>query len=254
MSKLYVVGLGPGDYEQLTIKAYRAIEKSEIIIGYTVYVELVKDFFDKGLFKGLNEKQFVTTPMRQETKRCEMALQLADEGKTVAFVCSGDSGVYGMSGLILELSRAYENVDIELVCGVSAALSGGSVLGAPLVHDFAVISLSDLMTPMEKIEKRLEAAVMADFAICIYNPSSKKRADYLKRACDILLKYADENTVCGYVKNIGRDGEKSVVTTLRELRDTDVDMFTTVFIGNSQTRNINGKMVTPRGYAVEGNL
>lgn len=254
MSKLYVVGLGPGDYEQMTIKAYKAIEASEVIIGYTVYVELVKGYFNKGIFSGFSEKQFVTTPMRQEAKRCEMALQMADEGKTVAFVCSGDSGVYGMSGLILELSKAYKNVDIEIICGVTAALSGGSVLGAPLVHDFAVISLSDLMTPIDKIEKRIEASVMADLSICIYNPSSQKRADYLRRACDIILKHADENTVCGYVKNIGRDGEEAVVTTLIELRDTEVDMFTTVFIGNSQTKNINGKMVTPRGYAVEGNL
>ena len=142
----------------------------------------------------------------------------------------------------------YKNVEIEVIPGVTAAISGSAVLGAPMTHDFCVISLSDLLTPMETIENRLRCAAMGDFEIALYNPSSKKRADYLKRACDILLEYRDEDTVCGYVMNIGRDGEEYKLMTLRELRDEQVNMFTTVFIGNSQTVIIDGKMVTPRGY------
>ncbi|MFA9376652.1 MAG: precorrin-3B C(17)-methyltransferase [Lachnotalea sp.] len=240
MNKLYVVGIGPGDYEQMTIKAFKALESSDIIVGYTVYVDLVKEHF--------SEKIFLTTPMKQEVKRCELAFEKASQGNTTAMICSGDAGVYGMSGLILEIGARYPAVEVEMISGVTAALSGASLLGAPLIHDFAVISLSDLLTPMEKIEKRLECAAQADFVICLYNPSSKKRFDYLEKACDIVLKYATMQTVCGYVQNIGRDGECATVLTLEELRNSKVDMFTTVFIGNSQTQIINGKMVTPRGY------
>ena len=153
-----------------------------------------------------------------------------------------------MAALTLELAEKMAETDIEIVPGVTAALSGGALLGAPLTHDFVVISLSDLLTPMEKIEKRLECAAMGDFSVVLYNPSSKKRADYLSRACDILMKYKSPETVCGYVKNIGRDGEQSRILSLNELKNTSVDMFTTVFIGNSETRCIHGKMVTPRGY------
>ena len=163
-------------------------------------------------------------------------------------ICSGDAGVYGMSGLIYEVSQAYQEVEIEVIPGITAALSGASVLGAPLIHDFAVISLSDLLTPWEKIEARVKAAAQADFSICLYNPSSKKRADYLMKACDYMLEFKSADTVCGIVRNIGREGEESKVLSLSELRNTDVDMFTTVFIGNSQTKNMDGKMVTPRGY------
>ena len=141
-------------------------------------------------------------------------------------------------------------MELKLIGGLTAATSGAAVLGAPLIHDFAVVSLSDLLTPWEKIEKRVELAAAADFVICLYNPSSKKRKDYLQRACDLVLKHQSPETVCGYVKNIGREGEEGHVLTLRELRDTQVDMFTTVWIGNSQTKNIGGKMVTPRGYRV----
>lgn len=236
---LYIVGIGPGSAEGMTIQAQNAIFRSGIIVGYTVYNDLLKPIFP--------DKQYVQTPMRQEVDRVRAALELAKEN-TVSLVCSGDCGVYGMAGLALELAGEYPNVEIEIVAGVTAALSGGAVLGAPLTHDFAVISLSDLLTPWEKIEKRLSLAAEADFTIAIYNPSSKKRVDYLSRACDIILKTRSGDTVCGWVKNIGREGEESGVTTLSEIREMTVDMFTTVFIGNSETRNINGKMVTPRGY------
>lgn len=236
---LYIVGIGPGSAEGMTLQAQYAISRSGIIVGYTVYNDLLKPLFP--------DKRYVETPMRQEIDRVRAALEFAGEN-TVSLVCSGDCGVYGMAGLALELSGEYPNVEIEVVAGVTAALSGGAVLGAPLTHDFAVISLSDLLTPWSKIEKRLRCAAEADFTIAIYNPSSKKRADFLSRACDIILEFRSGDAICGWVRNIGREGEESGVTTLSKLREMAVDMFTTVFIGNSETRIINGKMVTPRGY------
>lgn len=238
--KLYVVGIGPGSYEDMTIRAVNAINDSEIIVGYTVYVDLLREHFP--------EKEMLTTPMRQEQERCQMAILKALEGKRVAMVCSGDSGVYGMSGLILQLAKESPDLEIEVIPGVTAALSGGAVLGAPLGHDFAVISLSDLLTPMELIEDRLKNSASSDMVICLYNPSSKKRADYLKNACEIVLQHQKPETVCGLVRNIGREGEEMEVLTLSQLKDTNVDMFTTVYIGNSMTGEINGRMVTPRGY------
>lgn len=242
MSKIYVVGLGPGSAGQMTVQAQQVLKACDTIVGYTVYVELLKGF--------LPEKEYLTTPMRKEADRCRMAFEEAKKGKAVAMVCSGDAGVYGMSGLMLELGEEYPECEIEIVAGVTAALAGGAVLGAPLMHDFAVISLSDLLTPWEKIEKRLKYAAMADLAICIYNPSSKKRSDYLKKACDILMEELEEERVCGLVFQIGREGEQAKVLTLKELRDTPADMFTTVFIGNSQTKVVGGRMVTPRGYRI----
>ena len=240
MNKLYVVGIGPGEYEQITIKAANALKESDVIIGYTVYVDLVKEHFPG--------KEFMTTPMKKEVDRCVMAFEEAKKGKTVSMICSGDAGVYGMSGLMYEVGVSYPEVELSVIPGVTAATGGGAVLGAPLIHDFCLISLSDLLTPCEKIEGRLLGASKADFVICLYNPSSKKRSDYLAKACDLMMQYKSEDTVCGIVGNIGRDGESFKVMTLKELRDTSVDMFTTVFIGNSQTKVINGKMVTPRGY------
>ena len=177
----------------------------------------------------------------------EMA-RVAQDGRRTAMICSGDSGVYGMAGLVLQMAEAYPDVNVEVIPGVTAALGGGAILGAPLGHDFAVISLSDLLTPMEVIEKRLRAAAEADFIICLYNPSSRKRHDYLERACRILLEYKSGETACGYVQNIGREGEAVHLLTLAELEKTPVDMFTTVFIGNKETQMLNGCLVTPRGY------
>ncbi len=243
MSKLYVVGIGPGNFENMTGRAEKVLRECDVIVGYTVYADLIRPYFP--------EKEFYTTAMRQETERVEAALQMASEGKTVAVVCSGDGGVYGMSGLAEELAVKYPGTEVETVPGISAMLSGAALLGAPLMHDFAVISLSDLLTPWEKIEKRLRLAAQADFVICIYNPSSRKRKDYLKRACDIILETASPATICGIARNIGREGESISVMTLSELREAETDMFSTVFIGNSQTKALNGKMVTPRGYRYE---
>lgn len=240
MNKLYVIGIGPGEYEQMTLKAIHAMEKSEVIIGYTVYVDLVKEHFPG--------KEFMTTPMKKEVDRCVMAFEEAKKGKVVSMICSGDAGVYGMSGLMYEVGVNYPEVELEIIPGVTAATGGAALLGAPLIHDFCLISLSDLLTPWEKIEARLLAAAQADFVVCLYNPSSKKRSDYLQKACDLMMQYKSPETVCGIVSYIGRVGEHYEVMDLKTLRDTKVDMFTTVWVGNSQTKEINGKMVTPRGY------
>ncbi len=240
--KLYIVGFGAGGYEYMTIQAKNALEDCQVIAGYSVYVELVKQH--------IPGKEYYSTSMKKEEDRCRWAIEKTLEGKKVALVCSGDSGVYGLASLVYELAQEYEPFEIEVVSGVTAALSGGAVLGAPLTHDFAVISLSDLLTPWELIEKRLSCSAMCDLVICLYNPSSKKRYDYLKKACEIILDYRSGDTVCGYVRNIGRAGETSVITTLEQLKDMAVDMFTTVFIGNSSTKNLNHKMVTPRGYKI----
>lgn len=237
---LYVVGIGPGSYEDMTLRAIKAMEESQVVVGYTVYADLMREHFPG--------KEWLTTPMREEVKRCRMALLRAREGLSVSLICSGDAGVYGMSGLVLELAGEKENLDIKVIPGVTAALSGGALLGAPLGHDFAVISLSDLLTPLGLIEERLVHAAKADFAICLYNPSSHKRAGYLKWACEILLAYKAPDTVCGMAKNVARQGEAMELMSLLDLKDGKSDMFSTVFIGNAKTRAVNGRMVTPRGY------
>lgn len=240
MGKIYVIGIGPGEEKYITFQAKEALNKCQVICGYTVYIDLIKHM--------CKDKKMISTPMTKEIDRCKMAISEAKNGKIVGVVCSGDAGVYGMAGLIYELC---DDVEIEVVSGITSALSGAALLGAPLVNDFAVISLSDLLTDWNIIKNRLECAAKGDFVICLYNPSSKKRADYLKKACDIILKYRNSNTITGIVKNIGREGEKSALMTLEELKEQSVDMFTTVFIGSTRTKNINGKMVTSRGYKIE---
>ena len=240
MTKVYAVGLGPGGKEMMTEEAISAIEMSDVICGYTVYVDLITSMFP--------EKETFTTPMKKEIDRCKWALETAQSGKTVAMVCSGDSGVYGMAGLLLQLLHSYKDVEVEVVPGITAAISGAAVLGAPVGHDFCVISLSDLLTPWDLIVKRLELAAEGDFITCLYNPRSKKRIEHVTTACNIMLKHRSEDTVCGWVKNIGREGEEYRICTLKELDNEPIDMFTTVFIGSSQTKLVDGKMVTPRGY------
>ena len=240
---LTVVGMGPGAVSGMTLEAYKAIEDSDVIAGYTTYVHLIRDHFPY--------KRTIMTPMRREEERCALALSEAADGNNVAFICSGDAGVYGLAGLIYEMAQEYPGVEIRVIPGVTAALSGAARLGAPLVHDFAVISLSDLMTPWETIEKRLRKAAEGDFAIVLYNPSSRKRAGHLAKACDILLETLPAGQVCGVVRNIGREGETSEICTLEALRDLQADMFTTVFIGSRSTKRVGGRMVTPRGYERE---
>lgn len=240
MGKLIVVGIGPGNYENMTVRADRALQDCDTIIGYHVYVDLVKERYP--------DKEFLTTPMTRETQRCQMAIEESLKGKNVAMVCSGDSGIYGMAALIYELRGENMQPEIEVVPGLTAACSGGALLGAPLTHDFAVISLSNRLTPWEKITKRLECAAQADLGIVLYNPRSQGRPDNLRMACDILLEYLPTDRPCGVAHYIGREGESRSIMTLGELRSAEVDMFSTVFIGNAQTRMIGGEMVTPRGY------
>ena len=242
-NSIYIVGMGPGREEMMTGEALEALEQSDVIIGYTLYLDLLSE-----RFKG---KELLSTPMRQEEARCRLCFKEAEKGKRVSLICSGDAGIYGMASLMYEIGKEYPETELFVIAGITAANSGAAVLGAPLSHDFCVISLSDLLTPWEKIEKRLEAAAAGDFVIVLYNPSSHKRKDYLMKACDILLCSIEEERVCGYVENIGRDGMKAETCTLGELKDREVNMFTTVFIGNSESEIINGKLITKRGYKVE---
>ncbi len=242
-NRIYVVGMGPGREDMMTGEAITVLEQADVIIGYTVYLKLLGERFQG--------KEMLSTPMKQETERCLLAFEEAMKGKRVALICSGDAGIYGMASLMFEIGKTYPEIEIEVIPGITAASSGAAVLGAPLNHDFCVISLSDLLTPWEKIEKRLIAAAEGDLAMAIYNTSSHKRNDYFRKAWDILLRYLEEERACGYVENIGRDGTKTETCTLKELRDREVNMFTTVFIGNAGSEIVNGKLITKRGYQIE---
>ena len=244
-NRIYIVGMGPGREEMMTGEAIYALEQADVIVGYTTYLKLLGQRFQG--------KELLDTPMRKEEERCRLCFKEAEKGKNVALVCSGDAGIYGLASPMYEIGREYPEIELFVIAGITAASSGAAVLGAPLNHDFCVISLSDLLTPWDVIEKRLHAAAEGDFVIVLYNPSSHKRKDYLMRACDILLCSMEGERVCGYVENIGRDGTKVETCTLKELRDREVNMFTTVFIGSSGTEIINGKLITKRGYQIERN-
>ena len=237
---VYVVGIGPGKADGITKEAEAVLNDCDVIAGYQTYIDLIKDRYP--------EKEFFANGMKMETDRCRKCIEFAKDGKTVALVCSGDAGVYGMASPMLEIGEKEGFTDIRIIPGVSAAFSGAAILGAPVGHDFCVISLSDLLTPWEVIEKRLRASAEGDFCIVLYNPSSHKRKDYLQKACEILLETKSGDTVCGIAENIGRDGEMKKIMSLSELKDMQVDMFTTVFIGNSKTKKLGNVMVTPRGY------
>ncbi|MCX7746405.1 MAG: precorrin-3B C(17)-methyltransferase [Clostridia bacterium] len=241
MSKIYVVGLGPGRPEELTPRAKEAIEKADAVVGYKTYIELIKDYFPG--------KSFFSSGMTKEVERCKMVLEKALSGQTVALVSSGDSGIYGMAGLMLEIvEKSDAPVTVEVIPGITAASAAAAVLGAPLMHDFTVISLSDLMTPWELIQRRLECAALGDFVIAIYNPKSKGRSGYIEIARNILLKYRKEDTPVGIVRNAGRKDEKATVTTLNKMPEQEIDMFSVVIVGNSMSYAANGKIITPRGY------
>lgn len=238
---IYVVGLGPGGKEEMTPRALAALERCDVILGYRTYVSLIAPLFPK--------KELRPSAMRQEAERCREALALALEGHTVGLVSSGDPGVYGMAGLMLEIAGG--QAEVEIVPGVTAANSAAAVLGAPLMQDFAVISLSDLLTPRELIERRLLAAAQADFIICLYNPSSRGRPQHFQWACGLLLQHRPPETPAGWVRDIGRPGQSHCVTTLGEIQNAQLDMFCTAIIGNSQTTIMGGRMVTRRGYPLE---
>ena len=226
----------------MTFEAKQAIESADVIVGYKTYVKLVASVVKPGveIFSGV---------MGKEVDRAKVAVDQALEGKCVAVISSGDPGVYGMAGIVLEVAeRENAKVPVQIIPGVTAATSAAARLGAPLVTDFAVISLSDLLTPWELIEKRLHAAGEADFVVVLYNPQSEGRKEPLAKAYEILLKYRKPETPVGIVKQVGRKGEEANVTTLKELMGCEVDMATTIIVGNSTTRMICKRMVTPRGY------
>jgi len=249
MASLYIVGTGPGAVEHLTDAAKQAIASSETIIGYDNYIELVRPLLDG--------KQVVSTGMMQEIQRCREAIRRSRNGETVALVSGGDSGIYGMAGLVLELIEIDEKEnpgalqpDVQVIPGISAVQAAAALLGAPLMHDFAVISLSDLLTPLDLIKIRLEAAARADFVIALYNPRSKSRRTQIEEARRIILAHRPGSTPAGIVRNACREGENVVVTTLDQLLDHEIDMSSIVMIGNTSSFvDKQGRIVTPRGYA-----
>jgi precorrin-3B C17-methyltransferase len=240
--QIAVVGIGPGALEHMTLRAKQEIESAEVIVGYKTYVELIQQIIQRDV-------EVVSGSMGKEVDRARAAVKKALENKRVAVISSGDSGVYGMAGVVLEVA-AHEkaNIPIEVVPGVTAATAAAATLGAPLVGDFAVISFSDLLTPWSLIERRLRAAAEADFVIALYNPQSKGRREPLAKAHKILLEYRDPKTVVGIVKRAKRTGEETAITSLTEMLNHEIDMATILIVGNSTTYTINGKMVTPRGY------
>jgi len=241
--KLYVVGFGPGNKEDMTLRAVSAVENADLIIGYTTYTDILREYFP--------DKEYKATSMMKEVERCRTAIEEAEKGRTVAMVSSGDSGIYGMAGIIYQIADEIGScVEIETIPGVTAASSAASILGAPLMHDLAIISLSDLMTPIDLIMKRIDRASDGDMIIALYNPKSKKRTDHLRKAVDIICGYRSPETPVGIVRNAGRKDESKIITELGALDHDGIDMFCIVIIGNSQTYVSNGRMITPRGYKI----
>ena len=238
--KIYVVGTGPGAVCEITPRAQAAIERCHVVAGYSFYIDLIREL--------LPGKEIISTGMTGEAERCGAAIRAALDGKNVCVISGGDAGVYGMAGLVLELAAAYPQLEVEVIPGVTAACSASALLGAPLTHDFAAISLSDRLTDWAVIEKRLHLAAEADFVICLYNPASKARKSHLKRACEMIVQHRSPQTPCGVVHSIGREGESCRIVRLDELAGYEADMFTTIVVGCSGTRVLGGRLVTPRGY------
>lgn len=245
---IHVVGFGPGSFDGMTIEAKSVLDKCDLIVGYEGYIDLIKPYF--------SYKQFYSTPNTQETQMCRYAIRSARDGMKVAVLSDGDSGVYGMASLIYEIAEEFTsfNKEIKIIPGVTAAVSCASILGAPLSHDFAVISMSDMLTSFDTIQKRIEYAAMSDMVICLYNTAGRIGSDYLRKACKIAGRHISQNTVCGYVRNAGRENVFSKILRLIELEKVEADMFTTVFIGNANTKIIRGKMVTPKGDNFDRNI
>lgn len=239
MGKLYVIGIGPGGLEHMTLKAKQAIEESNIVVGYNKYIDMIKPLVE--------DKELFSTGMRGEEARCRKSLELSKENNTVALISTGDSGIYGMAGLILQMQ---EGESVEIIPGVTASSAAGSVIGAPLMHDNCNISLSDLMTPYDLIKKRVRNAADADMIISLYNPRSKGRPHYLREAIEIINEYRELNTPVAVVRHALRDGQEYKLFTLENFDEEVVDMFSIVIVGNSQSFIKNGKFITPRGYDV----
>lgn len=239
MGKLYVIGIGPGGLEHMTLRAKEAIEESNIVVGYNKYIDMIKPLVEN--------KELFSTGMRGEEARCRKALELSKEDNTVALISTGDSGIYGMAGLILQMQK---DENVEIIPGVTASSAAGSVVGAPLMHDNCNISLSDLMTPYELIKKRVRNAADADMIISLYNPRSKGRPHYLREAIEIIKEYRDLNTPVAVVRHALRDGQEYKLFNLENFDEEVVDMFSIVIVGNSQSFVKEGKFITPRGYDV----
>lgn len=240
MGKIYVVGLGPGNKENMTFRAYDVLKNSDIIIGYKTYIDLIEGMFP--------DKKIIKSYMKKEVARCEETLKLALEGNIISLISSGDAGVYGMAGLMLEI--AGDQVEVEIVPGITSANASASLGGAPIVHDSVNISLSNLLTDWELIKKRIDLASQGDFVITLYNPKSSGRSELINEARDIMLKHKRKDTPVLIARNVGREGENYDITTLSEMLDYEINMFSTVIIGNSNTKVVNNKMITPRGYKV----
>ena len=244
--KLFVVGFGPGSHDHLTFKAKEVITSSEVVVGYETYIELVKE-----LTAG---KEVIRSGMQEELERAKKAIELATKGKRVALISSGDAGVYGMAGLVYEVlhqrgwTREKGDIDVEVIPGITAANSVAAILGAPLTSDFAVISLSDLLTPWEVIMRRIEAAVQGDLVIVLYNPKSGRRTQQIVETQKILLRYRKPSTPVGIVKSAFREGQRVILTDLEHMLDHDIGMLTTIIVGNSATYTFDGLMINPRGY------
>ena len=236
--KIYVVGIGPGKKENMTFRAYEAMENSDIIVGYKTYVDLVKEYYPG--------KEMKSSAMTKEVDRCTEVLKLARQGKTVSLISSGDAGVYGMAGIMLEI--ADEDMEVEVIPGITATNAAAAIAGAPIMHDYATISLSDLLTDWELIKKRLELAAQGDFVVSIYNPKSRGRVTQIEEAREIMMKYKPKSTPVAIVRNAGREDERYILTTLEKMLNHEIDMLTIVLIGNSNTFVKNGKIITPRGY------
>lgn len=239
MGKLYVIGIGPGGLEHMTLRAKESIEESNIVVGYNKYIDMIKPLVEN--------KELFSTGMRGEEARCRKALELSKEDNTVALISTGDSGIYGMAGLILQMQK---DENVEIITGVTASSAAGSVVGAPLMHDNCNISLSDLMTPYELIKKRVRNAADADMIISLYNPRSKGRPHYLREAIEIIKEYRDLNTPVAVVRHALRDGQEYKLFNLENFDEEVVDMFSIVIVGNSQSFVKEGKFITPRGYDV----
>jgi precorrin-3B C(17)-methyltransferase len=237
--KIYVVGIGPGKKADMTFRAYEAMEKSDIIIGYKTYMDLIKEYY--------SGKEMKNSQMTKEVDRCIDVLKLAKEGKNVALISSGDAGVYGMAGIMLEIADG--EVEVEIIPGVTATNAAAAIVGAPVMHDYVTISLSNLLTDWELIKKRLELAAQGDFVVSIYNPKSRGRVTQIEEAREIMLKYKPKTTPVAIVRNAGREDEEHVVTTLDEMLNHEINMLTIVIIGNANTFIKDGKMITPRGYS-----
>ncbi len=239
MAKLYVVGMGPGSVENMTLKAYNAVKNSDVIVGYTFYIDLLKE-----LTEG---KEIISTGMHGEIERCTMAVEKVKQGFNTVIISTGDAGLYGMAGPILEIA---DGIDVEIIPGVTSSFEAAAELGAPIMHDFCTISLSDLLTSWDTIEKRIRCACEGDFVIALYNPKSKARKDNLRKAMDIISEYKKPDTPVGIVKNAGRQGNEKRITTISDIDYDFVDMRTVLIIGNSSTYIKGEKIITPRGYKI----